>query len=478
MDASPQPSQGTSKITDDLRTLLDCPNPENLQAALAILQVSGLPEGLLSEIAAITLACTDNGLREAYKLLLQPQRWPALEPLLAPVGQWPTGTLLHAMLEAVTQSGLLDPHAFSRMAMLCDAQWMPFALPWMTKEDLRVHAMVSGSLLIGGGYFRKLPPAIAEVEGLHTLHFENAYLSEVPDGIEKINGLKNLVIKQDELRSLPSRLLELQTLEQIDLTYNEFQHWPDLLREFPCLHTINFSRNLFTALPGDLPSYPALRSFVLNGCLLEEMPSILFEMRELEHLRYVYGYNVTPMTELPAAIGRLKNLQTLSLEDHSISFLPDAMRDLVLLRELCLANTKLEALPDWLPALHLLTSLEMNGCREFRQLPETIGQLKFLKRIDLCSAQVDRLPASFADLSALEVICLPEVAFADEAATLEILAQLPSLKGISCVGYPNRDFFAQLKLRLVNVTFSSFAPPPKPRFRMVPPLIWSCGAIA
>lgn len=456
MEELPEPSQGTSKIADNLRKLLDSPNPDNLQAALAMLQVSGLPEALLPEIVAITLACTDNGLREAYKLLLQPQRWPALEPLLAPVGQMPWGTLLHAMLEAIAQSGLLDPHAFSRMAMLCDAQWMPFALPWMSKEDLRAHVLVSGSLLIEGEYFRELPPAIAELEELHTLHFENAYLSEVPEGVEKIKGLKKLVIKQNELHSLPSRLLEVQTLEQIDLTYNEFEQWPDLLRQFPRLHTINFSRNLFTALPDDLPSYPALRSLVFIGYLFEEMPAILFEMRELEHLKYDYGYNVAPMTEVPSAIGRLKNLQTLSLEDHSISFLSDAMRDLVLLRELRLANTKLEALPDWLPELHLLTSLEMDGCGQLRQLPDRIGQLKFLKRIDLCGAQVDRLPASFADLSALEVICLPEVAFADEAATLEILAQLPSLKGISCVGYPNRDFFAQLKLRLPAATLKRY----------------------
>ncbi len=448
-------SEAAPQIVANLRKLLHSTDIANLQIALELLKGGGVPDALLPEIVAITLVFVDDGVREDYKHLLDSPSYSALNPLLAPLGQMPRGDVLHAMLEAIAHSGLLDPHAFSHMVMLCDPQWMPFALQWMTKDDLETHALFFSALHIEGPYFRELPPAIAELSELCVLEICEANLTEVPDHIEKIKGLKDLDLMINELESLPMRLLEVQTLEQLILPRNQFAQWPDMLRHFPHLETIDFTGNYLDALPDDIPSYPALRTLGLNGCYFQEMPAVLFEMGKLEHLGYDYSGTGKPLTEIPAEIGRLTNLQTLSMAGHPITCLPDAIRNLKMLTELQLSNTQLEELPDWLPEFHSLSFLWIHGCDRLQRLPDAIGQLKCLAVIDMGGTSIDRLPDSFAALVAIQEIHLPGVAFADEAATIEILAQLTTLKSVAYGGYPDHDFVARLRMRLPGVKFQA-----------------------
>jgi Leucine-rich repeat (LRR) protein len=132
------------------------------------------------------------------------------------------------------------------------------------------------------------------------------------------------------------------------------------------------------------------------------------------------------MKQLPSAIGKLPELQSLSLSGNELSTLPEELTSLLKLRQLNIASNAFTKLPDPLggiPSLQLLDAShnQIDSLPAFIEklaslmildahanrilyLPSQIQSLTSLKSLSLMSNRLERLPVEIAGLTALELL--------------------------------------------------------------------------
>lgn len=130
--------------------------------------------------------------------------------------------------------------------------------------------------------------------------------------------------------------------------------------------------------------------------------------------------------KIPNAIGLLKNLKSLKLNDDNLQILPPSFRDLVLLekldiyggdlteldplselvrlQELRIANnSSLEKVPVWIGKLSDLRNLQF-ACCDIKELPESIGKLTHLEVLKVSGNSLVKLPESIGQLKNLYLL--------------------------------------------------------------------------
>lgn len=115
-------------------------------------------------------------------------------------------------------------------------------------------------------------------------------------------------------------------------------------------------------------------------------------------------------TQIPASLGLLTNLTSLSICGRGLLTLPDSIGKLTNLTSLSLVNCdSLRALPEWIGNLTKLTELSLFNCESICSLPDGIGKLKELNLLDLnyCKS-LTSLPNSICELANLRDLYLPE----------------------------------------------------------------------
>ncbi|HET7866126.1 MAG TPA: leucine-rich repeat domain-containing protein [Burkholderiaceae bacterium] len=113
-----------------------------------------------------------------------------------------------------------------------------------------------------------------------------------------------------------------------------------------------------------------------------------------------------PAASLPPALGRLAQLQTLWIKDTECAALPDSICELARLRCLWLAaNPQLTRLPDDIGKLQQLESLSVADT-PLQSLPDSIGALSRLSELRLSGGKYEQLPSSLSSMAALKELCL------------------------------------------------------------------------
>lgn len=132
------------------------------------------------------------------------------------------------------------------------------------------------------------------------------------------------------------------------------------------------------------------------------------------------------LLELPAEIGRLKNLESLRLANNQLSHLPESIGELTRLRTLHLASNGLLTLPD---SIGQLTNLEQLDLRDNKlsALPDGICTLSKLRALQINVNRLRRLPSEFGQLSNLHELLLNTNAYLDIPKETWLLSGLRTL---------------------------------------------------
>ena len=159
-------------------------------------------------------------------------------------------------------------------------------------------------------------------------------LTEFPPEIfDLADSLEILDLSRNHLKSLPNEFGQLKKLKIVFFTNNAFEEIPSILSQCPDLYMVSFkSNNITTFEDNTLP--PTVRWLILTDNRIEQ---------------------------LPASIGRLKNLQKLMLAGNKLQSLPDEMAMCLNLELIRLAANRLKSLPAWLLTLPRLSWLAYAG---------------------------------------------------------------------------------------------------------------------
>ncbi|CAG8619349.1 14342_t:CDS:2 [Acaulospora morrowiae] len=106
------------------------------------------------------------------------------------------------------------------------------------------------------------------------------------------------------------------------------------------------------------------------------------------------------LTEIPAEIGYMKNLQTLDVSKNRLECIPDTIGFLHKLSELKLSENQLTSIPSSIGSLKKLSILFLDN-NKITELPPEIGQIKTLVNLDVRENPITVLPAELGRLQYL-----------------------------------------------------------------------------
>lgn len=258
------------------------------------------------------------------------------------------------------------------------------------------------------------------------LHWNICPYTSLPDWIPKKN-LRVLEVNGGKLETLwqtgseaPLQLRELNissTLLRVPKSIGHLRHLEKM--------DLSWCRDLQT-LPPSLGNLANLRYLNLNGCFrLEDLPD---SFGNLSRLQYLYLAGCSSLTISSITFGNIRKLEILDLSNcRRMEALPPQVTDQHSLKELNLKHTNLTELPiaignlrqleilklqcpflEMLPSsLGKLTSLEeltLHFCNKLRHLPDSVGELTHLTTLTIHYAPIEYLPAAVMRLNNLEIL--------------------------------------------------------------------------
>lgn len=158
------------------------------------------------------------------------------------------------------------------------------------------------------------------------------------------------------------------------------------------------------SLPAEIGRLRDLQHLTLNECGVKALPDALWNLTELRSLNLFDN----AIGELPTGIGRLTKLEKLVLGTNDLHALPAALADLTGLKELNLANNPGMDWAQAFPIIRRLESLERLSIYQntVGELPEEIEGLKRLQVFKAFACQLTSVPTSIGNLTELRELDL------------------------------------------------------------------------
>lgn len=127
---------------------------------------------------------------------------------------------------------------------------------------------------------------------------------------------------------------------------------------------------------------------------LDTAENIIEKAKRTEAVDLYLSYQ--SLTELPASLFELKNLETLVLSGNELVSIHPAIAGLKKLKMLDISGNQLERLPTAITRLEDLNRLDL-ASNQLKELPEEIGSLRNLTHLDCFGNQLTSLPDSVCD---------------------------------------------------------------------------------
>ncbi|KAF9947301.1 cysteinyl-tRNA synthetase [Modicella reniformis] len=264
-----------------------------------------------------------------------------------------------------------------------------------------------------------------DIKGNRIKDLETAYLHEA-------RKLDTLILQCNRLESIPDTFKTFQCLRVVNLSSNNFTKFPQILCKITTLEELDLSFNTITEIPADIGHLKRLKNLLLFGNKIgtslpksmEDLTSLrkldirqngilnldaLSDMQSLEHLLVDYNTNVVLNNSFGALVrasvvkcnitdinirGTGSTLVFLDLSSNKLSNLvPGLFEHLQSLETLKLDNNSISSIPGTIGALKHLRTLSVAN-NSLNSIPDEIAQLDSLLHLDVHSNSLSELPAS------------------------------------------------------------------------------------
>jgi len=311
------------EVTENLKDLLQNPDPINLDLALQLMEQGGMPGDVIEELIALMLFHTNNKIRKKSKIIFN--RYLSIDlpentkkALAKQAYRIKDDKKVTKFLEELVRDTILDldilAYGVYRASGKQQAQGLCLSLPYASSKVIRDYVNKYGVLdlkphtrLASGLFLERLPAAIEELakEGgrirLDDLKFkdEKEYL--------RLKGFKELNLKLWSIRKLPATIFSNPALEKLDITAPKIKKLDPAIGNLSNLVNLTMYMTGLTKLPKEIGKLKNLRR--LNLSLKEgDVPEFIFNQKNLESL-----YMGSDVTNFPKAFERLKKLKSLTM---------------------------------------------------------------------------------------------------------------------------------------------------------------------
>ncbi|XP_062114727.1 putative disease resistance RPP13-like protein 1, partial [Humulus lupulus] len=141
-----------------------------------------------------------------------------------------------------------------------------------------------------------------------------------------------------------------------------------------------------------------------------------------------FGDSLVPKEVVHDLLPKLKCLKVLSFRGCGITDLADSIGDLKYLRYLDLSGTDIVMLPESVTVLYNLQTLKLENCYRLQTLPKDMYHLINLRHLIFSNARLVEMPSQISKLTKLQMLTTFLVG-KDSGAKIEELAKLSSLRG-------------------------------------------------
>ncbi|WP_421794401.1 leucine-rich repeat domain-containing protein [Haliscomenobacter sp.] len=291
------------------------------------------------------------------------------------------------------------------------------------------------NLNVASTQISSLPPEMGKLQNLKRLNAQWCRLESIPKELGQLKNLRQLILRINPIQAIPPELGQLSNLENLDLHYTRISNVPPELGKLSNLQYLFLSWNSLTNLPAELGQLKKLKEIELyhnNLSIIALKFSALPELNKLKlgansklNLDQLFtdlakspkglalraSSQVAPdkgllqvtldsVSQIPASLGKMKNLNHLSLPKFGIKALPPEIGLLSNLKVLDLSENKIESLPSSIGNLQSLEELRI-GDNKLTSLPVELGKLTNLKVLVIYRNQLTKLPIELNRLTAL-----------------------------------------------------------------------------
>ena len=200
--------------------------------------------------------------------------------------------------------------------------------------------------------------------------------------------------------AIPDEIFHLNKLIHLDLENCEIGKGLEALSNLNALQYLSLDGSTFEALPDDIGDLQELLVLSLVETTADKIPQSMEQLQKLRFLR------ISGLTEIPRAVFRLSELNTLHISVSEKGELSEEIGNLDKLERLELTGSSFCVLPENICDLKGLKHLVLNGMVSLHTLPANIGNLQSLQTLNLDYSGITQLPDSFGKLNKLERLCL------------------------------------------------------------------------
>jgi Leucine-rich repeat (LRR) protein len=239
---------------------------------------------------------------------------------------------------------------------------------------------------------------IAAFPGIETLRLSGFGGEAIPETLFTFKQLSELSLTDGEISDIPERIADLKNLRSLHFVNNKIKTLPDCIlnRSIPHLEYIDFTGNPLRRIEWD--QQLQINSLYFDGIsiLLTGKPFAINE-RDYRALLTLFDKNnlndrmVHTYITTGSGLNDQDAVVTITINDATISILPEEINDLIYLRSLHIFKNSIDTLPEVFGSLSRLESLHItNGT--ISALPTQMGRCTNLKTIDFTNNAIHHLP--------------------------------------------------------------------------------------